>query len=85
MRRKGFTLIEIVVVIAIIGILAAVVAPNAFKAVEKAKIVRITADIKGIMAAAQAYYSDVSLWPPDVCPDEDPGFIPTRKRFENAV
>ena len=71
----GFTLIELVVAIAIIAILAAVITPNAFKTIEKAKIARVTADIKNIKTAATSYYSDVGLWPPDVCPQEDPGFI----------
>ncbi len=73
--HKSFTLIELIVVIAIIAILAAIVAPNAFRAVEKAKISRLTADIKTIKTAAMAYYGDVGLWPPDVCPNEDPGFL----------
>jgi prepilin-type N-terminal cleavage/methylation domain-containing protein len=75
MVKKGFTLIELIVVIAIIAILAAVIAPNAFRAIEKSKIARLQADMKNVKTAAVAYYSDVGLWPPDVCPEEDPGFI----------
>jgi len=77
-RRKyiiGFTLIELLVVIAIIAVLAAIVAPNAFRAIEKAKIARVVADAKAIKTAALAYYADVGLWPPDVCPGQDPGFM----------
>lgn len=72
---RGFTLIELIVVIAIISILAAIVSPNAFKAIEKAKIARLTLDIKNIKTAAMSYYGDVGLWPPDVCPEEEPGFV----------
>jgi len=75
MRKQGFTLIELVVAIAIIAILASVVAPKAYKAIEKAKVTRVSADMKSIKAAAMSYYSDVGFWPPDVCPQEDPGFI----------
>ncbi|SHJ08964.1 prepilin-type N-terminal cleavage/methylation domain-containing protein [Desulfofundulus thermosubterraneus] len=39
-NEKDFTLVELLVVIAIISILAAIIAPNAFKAVEKAKVAR---------------------------------------------
>ena len=35
---RGFTLIELVVVIAIIGIIAVAVVPTAFKATERAKV-----------------------------------------------
>jgi general secretion pathway protein G len=63
MRRKGFTLIELIVVIAIIAILAAIIAPNAFKAVEKAKISGTIEDFRSIKTGAMAYYSDVGTWP----------------------
>ena len=38
MKKKSFTLIELLVVIGIIAALAAIVMPNAFKAIEKAKL-----------------------------------------------
>ena len=37
-NKKGFTLVELLVVIAVIAILASVIAPNAFSAMEKAKV-----------------------------------------------
>jgi general secretion pathway protein G len=63
MRRKGFTLIELIVVIAIIAILAAIIAPNAFKAVEKAKISGAIEDFRSIKTGAMAFYSDTGVWP----------------------
>lgn len=74
MNTKGFTLIELIVVIAIIAVLAGIVAPNAFKAIEKAKVSRAMADAKALRGAALAYYADVGFWPPDVCRGDDPGF-----------
>ncbi|MFH1363181.1 MAG: prepilin-type N-terminal cleavage/methylation domain-containing protein [Candidatus Omnitrophota bacterium] len=62
MRRKGFTLIELIVVIAIIAILAAIIAPNAFKAIEKAKISASIEDFRSIKTGAMSYYSDTGAW-----------------------
>ncbi|MDN5346862.1 MAG: ral secretion pathway protein [Clostridia bacterium] len=71
--RRGFTLVELLVVIAIIGILAAIVLPSAFKAVEKAKISRVVADVRAIKAAGHAYYADTGDWPKSGQDAYDPG------------
>lgn len=52
-------------VIAIIAILAAVVTPNAFRAIEKAKVAKVESDLKTFKTAAMAYYSDCGQWPVD--------------------
>ena len=61
--RKSFTLVEMIVVIAIIAILAAVVVPSAFKAIEKSKVSKAVADVRAITKAATLFYADVGLWP----------------------
>lgn len=63
--RKGFTLVELVVVIAIIAILAAVIAPNAFKSIEKARISATASHLNAMKTATMQYYTDVSVWPPN--------------------
>ncbi|MDD2702767.1 MAG: type II secretion system protein, partial [Candidatus Omnitrophica bacterium] len=60
---KGFTLIELIVVIAIISVLSAIIAPNAFRAIEKAKLARVEADAKAIKTAAFSMYADTGMWP----------------------
>jgi len=62
-NSHGFTLIEMVVVIAIIGILSAVLLPNAFKQIEKSRVARTAEDMKSIKTGTLMYYSDTSKWP----------------------
>jgi general secretion pathway protein G len=73
MKRKGFTLIELIVVIAIIAVLAAIVAPSAFRAIDKGKVSATIGDFKSIKTAAMAYYADTGQWPVN-CSDGS-GFV----------
>ena len=55
MNKKGFTLIEMLVVIAIIAILVAIVVPTVTKATDKAKAATDAANVRAAMAEAQIY------------------------------
>lgn len=54
-RMSGFTLMEILVVVVIIGTLAAFVAPKIFSEPGKARVVSAKQQLKGIMAALELY------------------------------
>lgn len=58
MKRKGFTLIELMIVIAIIGILAAMAIPNFKKARESAREKACYSNIRVILGAVEMYNMD---------------------------
>jgi prepilin-type N-terminal cleavage/methylation domain-containing protein len=56
--RKGFTLIELLIVVVIIGILAAIAIPKFADTKKKAYITAMKSDLKNMVSAAEAYFSD---------------------------
>lgn len=58
MNRSAFTLIELLIVVAIIGILAAIAVPNFLNAQMRAKVARVESDIRTIMTAFEMYRMD---------------------------
>jgi general secretion pathway protein G len=62
-RTRGFTLIEIMVVVLIIGLLAAVIVPSIMSRVDDAKISKAKQDIRSLETALQMFYLDNSKYP----------------------
>ena len=62
-NRKGFTLVELVVVIAIIGILAGIAVPRFMEATASARGAKIVADMRTIESAVIIYYAKEGKYP----------------------
>jgi prepilin-type N-terminal cleavage/methylation domain-containing protein len=62
-RRVGFTLIEILIVVTIIGIIARVALPQVLRIRLKARAARIVTDMEVIRGAAFQVYADSGYWP----------------------
>src|SRR5512143_4375602 len=57
-NRKGFTLIELMIVVAIIGIMAAIANPNFLKYQAKSKQSEAKTNLKGIFTSETSYFGE---------------------------
>ena len=62
-QQRGFTLIEIMVVVIILGILAAIVAPNVIGRIDDAQAARVQQDLRGVESALKFYRLDNFTYP----------------------
>lgn len=60
---SGFTLIEVMVVVVILGILAALIVPKIMSRPEQARIVKVKQDIMAIQSALDLYKLDNGIYP----------------------
>jgi len=62
-RTRGFTLLELMVVVVIIGVLAALIAPAVLDRAEQAKVTAARTDVSNLMNALKLYRLDNGRYP----------------------
>ena len=80
---KGFTLVEILIVVVIIGILATVAIPTYFKYVERGYASDAKVQIKNILQNAELYRQETGGWPADVETMIAEGYIELKRSILN--
>ena len=74
-NKRGFTLVEIILVIIIIGILAAIIVPKFAGQSDNAKIANIKANVNSLRSAVRLWQSDNDGTPPTALSDLVPNYI----------
>ncbi len=71
MRRdtRGFTLIELMIVVVILGILASIVVPKFANGKERALIAAMKTDLRNLIAAEEAHYTNALMYYGGAIPD----------------
>jgi len=61
-NKRGFTIIELLVVVVIIGILAAIAIPKFAMTKDKSRMASVKSDLRNTMTAEEAYFADYSTF-----------------------
>ncbi len=63
MKNKGFTLVEMVVILAVVAILAAILVPTVAKHIADSQIARANNEVQVIGSAIASLFKDTGFWP----------------------
>jgi prepilin-type N-terminal cleavage/methylation domain-containing protein len=85
-RRGGFSLIELLMTVSIVGILAGLAIPNIRNMQFRARAVEVAGDIEVVKIATVSFNGDMHAWPADAAlgtvPPELNGFLPDGFSFQ---
>ena len=84
-KRRGFTIIELLVVVAIIGILSSIVMVSLGSSKQKSRDAKRVSDIKTLQLALATYYSDKTSYPTRLGDLVTGGYLPTLPRDPNST
>lgn len=85
-NQRGFTLLEMMVVVAIIAILAAILIPNFTRARAQAQTAACLGNMKTIATALELYYTDNETYPPNLAKTPvDSTFAKTMDGYLNQI
>lgn len=74
-RQGGFTLLELIIVIAVIGVLAAIAVPNLVQTPRRAKEAVLRTNLRTIREVIDQHYGDKGFYPPDLETLVDEGYL----------
>ena len=85
MRRRhfGFTLMEMIAVVAVIGILASIATPMVFRAIREARVTAFTSEVSVLRTAVTQYYDDTGQFPIHIPTDNRDGRQLLRRNATN--
>ena len=88
-RRRGFSLIELMTVMAVIGLLAALGIPRYREMKRRAFSANVASDFNTVRVAAYNYFADHSTYPPDGASGIPPAalvpYLPQNFEFANGI
>jgi type IV pilus assembly protein PilA len=76
-RNAGFTLVEVLIIIVIIGLLAAIAIPQFIAYRSQAIDSQLKSDLRNAAVAVESYFTKKSVYPASVAEIEGYGFHPT--------
>lgn len=88
MRSKGdsgFTLVELLVVVAILGLLAVLAAPKVYAAFNSGRQSKVAHDLAAIQGALERHYADLTYYPVKLSDLVTRGYLTRGFRFKSPV
>lgn len=86
--KRGFTLVELLIALVVIGLMAAMAIPTFLKVTKTSRITAFARDVKTMANASETYILESGLWPPDtssgVFPNEMAGYF-SKRFFETTT